>query len=132
MTHSPSLILVSFTLLFLAACGGESDNGISEPAPVDDSISFIEACHQHCDFSHDAPEDCPADLTESLNSCFLKCAAEDEMDLSESCESTGVAFYTCTQTLSFICTEGRTDPTPANLSDCSLQSGEWNACLLGG
>ena len=133
MTSKPFfLFLFPLTFLFLSACGDDPIEQGTAPTPVDESMSFIEACNQHCDYAHDEPEGCPDDLSQSLNTCLQKCAGEQAMGLSESCEDMGVSYYSCTWTLSFICTEGRTDPTPTNLSDCSQQSGDWNACLLGG
>jgi hypothetical protein len=132
MPKLPTFGFFLSTFIFLVACGDDSQTETQTPAPVDESISFVEACNQHCDYAHDEPEGCPDDLSQSLNSCLQKCATEQTMGLSESCEAMGVAYYTCTWTLSFICTEGRTDPTPSNLSDCSDQSGNWNACLLAG
>ena len=132
MPKLPSCFFFMTTFIFLTACGDDSQTDTQTPESVPESISFVQACNQHCDYAHDEPEGCPEDLSQSLNSCLQKCAAEDSMDLSESCEAMGVAYYSCTWALAFICTEGRTDPTPSNLADCSSQSGDWNACLLGG
>ena len=125
------LILFSF---FCLACGAED-----EPAPAQDTensddatISFVQACNLNCEYSHDEPEGCPADLSASLNSCLQACAQENSMEFSEDCQAVGVAYYQCTWSLTFTCPEGQNEPIPSNLADCADESGEWNACLLGG
>ncbi len=128
------LFFCLFLSLVCIACGGQDD---SEPAGSSDNsdepaISFVQACNLNCEYAHDEPEGCPNDLSDSLNGCLQACAQENSMDFSEDCEAVGVAYYQCTWNLTFTCPEGQSEPIPSNLADCADESGEWNACLLGG
>ena len=129
---------ITFLFIFLSflclACGAQEE---AEPAQdagssSDEQISFVQACNLNCEYAHDEPEGCPDDLSESLNGCLQACAQENSMDFSEGCESVGVAYYQCTWNLTFSCPDGQNEPIPSNLADCADESGEWNACLLGG
>jgi len=129
------LTLFSFLIVFiLSACGGEDASDVTTGDAQDSEIpiSFVQACNLHCEYAHDQPEGCPSDLSSSLNTCLQACAQENSMTLSETCESAGVTYYQCTWNLTFTCPEGQTEPIPSNLADCADESGEWNACLLGG
>ena len=127
-------IVLSFILLVCVACGSDDGSALQEQSGLsgDEPISFVQACNLSCEYSHTEPEGCPTDLSDSLNACLQACAQENAMDFSETCEAVGVAYYECTWDLKFTCPEGQTEPIPSNLADCAEESGEWNACLLGG
>ena len=115
-----------------AACGDDSQGAAQADELATQAMSFVEACNQHCSAAHNDPADCPEDLSESLNACLQDCAQENALAFDSACEAAGVAYYACTWELRFVCGEGQQEPTPANLSDCSDLSGDWNACLLTG
>jgi len=125
-------LFLSVFILVLSGCGDASESESDEASSGQPMISFVQACNLQCDYAHDEPEGCSADLSQSLNNCLQDCALEDSMELSDACKAAGIAYYQCTWALTFLCREGQTEPTPSNLSDCAEQSGEWNACLLGG
>ena len=126
--------LVPFSFIFCIACGAEDDSSAVADTDIaqDPEISFVQACNLSCEYGHDDPEGCPADLSESLNACLQACAQESTMKFGEGCEAVGIQYYQCTWELTFTCSEGQDEPIPSNLTDCADESGEWNACLLGG
>ena len=133
MTKPTFCVLVFFISFFCVACGSDGESQPQDTVDAgDDPISFVQACNLHCEYAHDDPEGCPADLATSLNDCLQSCAQENAMEFSESCQATGVAYYQCTWSLAFTCPEQQNEPIPSNLADCADESGEWNACLLGG
>ena len=133
MTKCFFLVLVLFISSFCVACGSDGDAETQEIVESgDEPISFVQACNLHCEYAHDEPEGCPTDLSESLNACLQSCAQENAMELSSSCHNSGASYYQCTWNLTFACPAQQNEPIPSNLADCADESGEWNACLLGG
>ena len=133
MTLQKNALLTLFLTFFIFACGGGGSSEIADQTDSEDSgMSFVQACNLHCEYSHDEPEGCADELSESLNACLQSCAQEDAMTMSQECEAVGVSYYRCTWDLTFTCPEGQDEPIPSNLSDCAEESGAWNACLLAG
>ena len=133
MTRYKYAPLILLLIICSYACGDDDTSGAADQTDsIDTPMSFVQACNLHCEYSHDEPEGCADELSESLNACLQSCAQEDAMTMSQECEAVGVSYYRCTWDLTFACPEGQGEPIPSNLSDCAEESGAWNACLLAG
>jgi hypothetical protein len=119
--------------LWMTLIGCSLFSSPSEPITFDTSIdppvvTIRDACLADCNHRLGTAEGCPAETTEDfLVDCRDDCR-DDADSIARECYYEAIAWWECTQTISWICPQGVEDPVSLDADLCAAQASAWGVC----